>query len=116
MSTNKCEQAVAYAALILADESITVTADKLQDLLKAAGIEDVEPIWTTIFAKALEGKDVKKVLTEIAGTRPTVGELADRKPNDQDEKVADDGDNGGIGCELFPEGSDEEDFGMSLFD
>jgi hypothetical protein len=26
-------------------------ADKLQSLIKAAKIEDVEPIWTTLFAK-----------------------------------------------------------------
>jgi large subunit ribosomal protein LP1 len=26
-------------------------AEKLQSLIKAANIEDVEPIWTTLFAK-----------------------------------------------------------------
>ena len=26
-------------------------ADKLQTLIKAAGVEDVEPIWTQLFAK-----------------------------------------------------------------
>jgi large subunit ribosomal protein LP1 len=116
MSTNKSEQAVAYAALILADEPITITADKLQDLLKAAGIEDVEAIWTTIFAKALEGKDVKKVITDIVATGSAVGEITIGKPNEPTDKGADDGGNGEIGCDLFPEGSDEEDFGMSLFD
>jgi hypothetical protein len=29
----------------------TFQADKLQTLIKAAKIEDVEPIWTSIFAK-----------------------------------------------------------------
>jgi hypothetical protein len=28
-----------------------IQADKLQTLIKAANIEDVEPIWTTLFAK-----------------------------------------------------------------
>jgi large subunit ribosomal protein LP1 len=66
MSTaNKAEQAVAFAALILADESIEITPEKLQTLLQAAGIEDVEPIWTTLFAKALKDKDVKDILTTV---------------------------------------------------
>ncbi|OAG20825.1 ribosomal protein P1, partial [Alternaria alternata] len=59
------EQAVAYAALILADESIAITPEKLQTLLKAAGLEDVEPIWTTLFANALKDKNVKEVLTAV---------------------------------------------------
>ncbi|CAN9107250.1 unnamed protein product [Alternaria alternata] len=64
-TTDKSEQAVAYAALILADESIAITPEKLQTLLKAAGLEDVEPIWTTLFANALKDKNVKEVLTAV---------------------------------------------------
>ncbi|KYK60598.1 60S acidic ribosomal protein P1 [Drechmeria coniospora] len=63
MST--AERASSYAALILADEGLDITSDKLQALIKAAGIEDVEPIWTTIFAKALEGRDVKDLMVNV---------------------------------------------------
>jgi large subunit ribosomal protein LP1 len=67
MSTS--ELATSYAALILADDGVDITvrssavglcagrltntcqADKLQSLIKAAKIEEVEPIWTTLFAK-----------------------------------------------------------------
>jgi len=63
MSTS--ELATSYAALILADDGVEVTADKLQTLIKAAKIEEVEPIWTTLFAKALEGKDVKDLLLNV---------------------------------------------------
>ncbi|KAF2867037.1 ribosomal protein P1, partial [Massariosphaeria phaeospora] len=56
------ETAVSFAALILADESLAITPEKLQTLLKAAGIHDIEPIWTTLFANALKGKDVKGIL------------------------------------------------------
>jgi len=59
------ELSVSYAALILADDGVDITADKLQTLLKAAKVEDVEPIWTTLFAKALEGKDVKDLLLNV---------------------------------------------------
>ncbi|KAI9829782.1 MAG: 60S acidic ribosomal protein P1 [Sarea resinae] len=62
MST--AELATSYAALILADDGVEITADKLQSLIKAANV-DVEPIWTTLFAKALEGKDVKDLLLNV---------------------------------------------------
>ncbi|KLP18500.1 putative RPP1A-60S large subunit acidic ribosomal protein a1 [Fusarium fujikuroi] len=45
------ELASSYAALILADDGVEITADKLQTLIKAAKVEEVEPIWTSIFAK-----------------------------------------------------------------
>ncbi|CAJ2502812.1 Uu.00g102060.m01.CDS01 [Anthostomella pinea] len=63
MST--AELASSYAALILADDGVEITADKLQSLIKAANVTDVEPIWTSLFAKALEGKDVKDMLANV---------------------------------------------------
>lgn len=72
-TTNKAETAVSYAALILADANTAITPDKLQALLKAANVEDVEPIWTTLFAKALEGKDVKEILTAVSTSAQEVG-------------------------------------------
>jgi large subunit ribosomal protein LP1 len=65
---SNAELATGYAALILADEGLEITADKLQTLTKAAGIE-VESIWSSLFAKALEGKDVKDLLLNIGGMR-----------------------------------------------
>ena len=41
------------------------TLNKLNTLIKAAGVPDVEPIWATLFAKALEGKDVKDMLLNV---------------------------------------------------
>lgn len=58
--------AVSYAALVLADDNVEITSDKLQTLLKAANVE-VEPIYSTLFAKALEGKDVKDLLLNVGG-------------------------------------------------
>ncbi|KAL1918745.1 ribosomal protein P1 [Calcarisporiella thermophila] len=71
------ELAVVYAALILADDGVEITADKLQTLVKAANIE-VEPVWASIFAKALEGKDVKDLITSIGSgaAAPAVGGAA----------------------------------------
>ncbi|KAL8850151.1 MAG: hypothetical protein Q9221_004912 [Calogaya cf. arnoldii] len=72
------ELATSYAALILADDDVEVTPDKLQTLIKAANIDDVESIWTTLFAKALEGKNVKDMLLNVgsgggAAAAPTGG-------------------------------------------
>ncbi|KAL8763594.1 MAG: hypothetical protein Q9184_000650 [Pyrenodesmia sp. 2 TL-2023] len=95
------ELAVSYAALILADDDIEVTSDKLNTVIKAANIDDVESIWTTLFAKvittsslavlyqtpiihitdqiqALEGKNVKEMLLNVgsgggAAAAPTGG-------------------------------------------
>ena len=65
------ELATGYAALILADEGLDITSDKLITLTKSAGIE-VEAIWTQLFAKALEGKDVKDMLLNVGGTFPSL--------------------------------------------
>ncbi|PMD43968.1 ribosomal protein 60S [Hyaloscypha variabilis F] len=78
---SNAELATSYAALILADDGVEITADKLQTLIKAAKIEDVEPIWSSLFAKALEGKDVKDLLLNVgsgggAAAAPTSGGAA----------------------------------------
>ncbi|KAH8893510.1 ribosomal protein 60S [Thozetella sp. PMI_491] len=79
MST--AELAASYAALILADDGVEITADKLTTLIKAAGLVDVEPIWASLFAKALEGKDVKDLLSNVgsgggAAAAPAAGGVA----------------------------------------
>jgi len=112
MST--AELATSYAALILADDGVDITADKLQSLIKAAKVEEVEPIWTTLFAKALEGKDVKDLLLNVgsgggaaAAGAPSggagAGGAGDDAPAKEEEK------------EEEKEESDE-DMGFGLFD
>ncbi|KAL8899102.1 MAG: hypothetical protein Q9180_000768 [Flavoplaca navasiana] len=107
------ELATSYAALILADDDVEVTPDKLQTLIKAANIDDVESIWTTLFAKALEGKNVKDMLLNVgsgggAAAAPTVGAgggATDTAPEDVKEEKK----------EEEKEESDE-DMGFGLFD
>jgi large subunit ribosomal protein LP1 len=50
-----------------------VQADKLQTLVAAAGIE-VEPIWFSLYAKALAGQDLKALLLNVGapGAGPAV--------------------------------------------
>ncbi|KAL8930277.1 MAG: hypothetical protein Q9208_000894 [Pyrenodesmia sp. 3 TL-2023] len=107
------ELAVSYAALILADDDLEVTSDKLNTIIKAANIDDVESIWTTLFAKALEGKNVKEMLLNVgsgggAAAAPTgaAGAIATEAPAEdvKEEKK-----------EEEKEESDE-DMGFGLFD
>ena len=87
LQSNTAELAATYAALILADEGVEITvririrmqfpivltahpiprsqqADKIVAITSSASVE-VEPIWASLLAKALEGKDVKSMLTNI---------------------------------------------------
>ena len=41
-------------------------ADKITSMITAAGVE-VEPIWAALLAKALEGKNVKDLLSNVGG-------------------------------------------------
>ncbi|KAF2678260.1 hypothetical protein K458DRAFT_491316 [Lentithecium fluviatile CBS 122367] len=110
-STNKAETAVSYAALILADANVTINPDKLQALLKAANVDDVEPIWTTLFAKALEGKDIKDILTAVS----TSGGEAGRGPVADEGEGGEDGEVIVEGVELA-EGDDGSDMEGGMFD
>merc|ERR1712200_272053 len=69
------ELACVYAALILADDDVAITGEKIQTILKAAGVE-VEPYWPGLFAKALESCNIKDLITNIGsgvGAAPAAG-------------------------------------------
>jgi large subunit ribosomal protein LP1 len=63
MSTHD-ELACTYSALILVDDDVPITAEKLTTILKAANVQ-FEPIWPTLFARAVTGVNVKDLLTKI---------------------------------------------------
>lgn len=104
------ESSISYAALILADADIDITADKLQAVTKAAGAE-VNSLWTDVYAKALEGKELKEVLFSFAASAAPAAAPAAA------------GGAGGAGGEEKPaekapepEEESDEDMGMGLFD
>ncbi|KAF8209594.1 hypothetical protein K438DRAFT_234575 [Mycena galopus ATCC 62051] len=105
--------AATYAALILADAESEITSEKILALTTAAGVE-IEPIWATLLSKALEGKNVKEMLSTIgvssgptAPKDPTPVPDTNAKPVDDTPAAADDGND-----------SDDSDdmFGGGLFD
>jgi len=113
------ELACIYAALILHDDGISITADKISTILKAAGVS-VEPYWPTLFAKALDGIDIGSLLGSLGSAASAVsagpvsgggGAAAAAAPAAAEEKEE-------VKEEKKAESDEEsdEDMGFSLFD
>ncbi|XP_076686479.1 ribosomal protein LP1 isoform X1 [Andrena cerasifolii] len=111
--TNKAELACVYSALILVDDDVAVTGEKIQTILKAANV-DVESYWPGLFAKALEGVNVKELITNIGsgvGAAPAAGAPTAAAPASAEAAPAKE--------EKKKEESEEEsddDMGFGLFD
>jgi len=72
------ELACVYAALILADDDVAITSEKIATILKASGVA-FEPYWPGLFAKALESADLKALITNVGsgvGAAPAAGGAA----------------------------------------
>eukprot|EP00244_Chara_vulgaris_P008862 TRINITY_DN35_c0_g1_i1.p2 TRINITY_DN35_c0_g1~~TRINITY_DN35_c0_g1_i1.p2 ORF type:complete len:115 (+),score=43.14 TRINITY_DN35_c0_g1_i1:184-528(+) len=114
MSTS--ELACTYAALILHDDGIPITADKITTLVKAAGVK-VEGYWPALFTKLFEKRSLDSLLVNAGsggGGAPMVsvgggggGGAAAAAP--AEEKVEEK-------KEEEPEEEEDEDMGFSLFD
>merc|ERR1712177_18891 len=105
------ELACTYAALILNDDDVEITGDKITAILKAANV-DFEPFWPSLFAGALKDVDVRSLITNIgsgvgsgpaAGGAAAAGAAAAEAPKEEAKKA---------------ESSSEEDddMGFGLFD
>nr|ABF54967.1 ribosomal protein P1 [Pectinaria gouldii] len=106
------EIACVYASLILHDDDVEITADKINAILSAAKVE-VEPFWPPLFSKCLEKVDVGSMLACVgagggAAAAPAAGGAA---PASGDPPAAKE--------EAKKEESEEEsddDMGFGLFD
>ncbi|KAK3697753.1 hypothetical protein QZH41_010309 [Actinostola sp. cb2023] len=76
---SKSELACVYSALILHDDDVPITADKIQKLVKAAKV-DVESFWPGLFAKALDGHNIMDLICSAGapggGGAPAAGGAA----------------------------------------
>eukprot|EP00242_Pyramimonas_sp_CCMP2087_P018555 CAMPEP_0198205736 /NCGR_PEP_ID=MMETSP1445-20131203/9262_1 /TAXON_ID=36898 /ORGANISM="Pyramimonas sp., Strain CCMP2087" /LENGTH=107 /DNA_ID=CAMNT_0043878143 /DNA_START=104 /DNA_END=427 /DNA_ORIENTATION=- len=103
------ELACTYASLILSDDGIPITADKIATLVKAAGVT-VESYWPGMFARLLESKSIGDLVANVGsggggggpaaagGAAPAAGGAAAPKaPEPEPEE-------------------EEEDMGFDLFD
>lgn len=102
------EASISYAALILADAGLEITADNLLAITKSANAE-VESVWADIFAKALEGKDLKDLLFSMAAAAPAASTGAAAAAGGAAEEAA---------AEEVEEEKEEsdDDMGFGLFD
>merc|ERR1719167_1340258 len=96
------ELACVYAALILADDDVAITPEKISTILKAAGVE-VEPYWPGLFAKALESFDLKSLITTVgsgvgaAAAGGAAAPAADAAPAKKEESEEEEDDDMGFG-------------------
>jgi large subunit ribosomal protein LP1 len=103
------EQACTYAACILHDDGVEITADNIKAILAAANVT-VDSYWPMLFAKLLERKSLDDFISNV-GAAPAAGAIA--------AAPAAGGDAGGAAKaeeKKAEEESEDEDMGFSLFD
>jgi large subunit ribosomal protein LP1 len=64
-SNETSELACIYAALILYDDNIAITYDKMVEVIKAAGVKEFKDIYAKVYAAHLEKLDLKLLLSTI---------------------------------------------------
>merc|ERR1712233_177935 len=94
------EASVSYAALILADAELELSSDNLLALTQAAGAT-VDAVWADVFAKALEGQNLKELLFSFAASAPAASAGASEAAEEKEEEAAEESD---------------DDMGFGLFD
>merc|ERR1712127_675577 len=104
------ELCCSYAALMLHDDGLEITAEKLSKVITASG-NTVEPYWPVLFAKALKSAKIEDLLSNVAqaggggGGAAGPAAEADEAPKEEEKKEeVEDVDMGG----LF--GDDEDDY------
>jgi len=100
----KDELACVYAGLLLFDDKVAITADKIQKVLTASGNTSVESYYPEFFAKFMSGADLNSFMNNIGGgsagpvvatTTTTTAPVEDKKAGKDDKKGGKDDKKGG---------------------
>ncbi|KAD7117195.1 hypothetical protein E3N88_04463 [Mikania micrantha] len=106
------EIASTYACLMLSDDGIPITAEKIAAILKAAKVE-CESYWPSLFAKLAEKKNIEDLIVNVgagggggapAVAAPAGGAAAAAAAPPPEEKKEE------------PKEESDDDMGFSLFD
>ncbi|XP_021909414.1 60S acidic ribosomal protein P1 [Carica papaya] len=105
------ELACTYASLILLDDGIAITSEKISKLINAANLT-VESFWPILFAKLAEKKNIEELMVNVgsggvaapgAVSAPASGASAPAAPAAEEKKEE-------------PKEESDDDMGFSLFD
>jgi len=69
------ELAVTYAALILHDDNVAITSDKINTILKAAGL-NVPPFWANLYASVLGKVKIDDLILNAGGSAAPAAPVA----------------------------------------
>ena len=104
------ELACTYATLILHDEGIEITAEKIAALVKAANVS-IESYWPSLFAKLAQKRSIEDLILNfgssgggaapVAGVAPTEGAAAPAVEEKEEEPKDESEDDGDLGFSLF---------------
>merc|ERR1711970_749474 len=97
------ELACTYAALILNDDGVDITADKITSILKAANVS-VEPFWPGLFAGALKDVNVSDLISNIgsgAGAAAPAGGAAEEAKEEAKKESSSEESDDDMGFGLF---------------
>merc|ERR1712224_101086 len=87
------ELCCSYAALMLHDDGVEITAERLNKVIKASG-NTVEAYWPALFAKALKSANIGDLLQNVVSAGPAVaagpvadaGAAAEEEPKKEEKK------------------------------
>jgi len=109
--TETAELACTYAALILHDDNVPITADKISALVSAAGIT-IQPFWPSLFARVLSTRNMEELLLSTGGgAAPAPAAVASSEADTKKEQPKEEKKK-----KEEPKEEEDEDMGLGLFD